>query len=110
MLRWLTPYRLGTLAVLAVTGIFHHSELHSADELAWTAVLTVLWFAVRSIWRDWTHPEMRAAREAAPRPLLPAGAPHLVRIWYWLTVATAAPPGLEEGGGLEPPRDCSPTP
>ena len=107
--RWLTPYRLGYIAVIVISTLLDGSWLRSADELAWAVVLTVLWFVAKDLWREWAHPEIRAARLAAQQPP-PAGAPRLVRIWYWLTVATAAPPELEEGGGLEPPRDCSPTP
>lgn len=86
MFRWLTPYRLGGLAIVVILGILHGDWMHTLNELGWTIVLPVLWFALRSLardlWRDWFLPEIRAASAAE----------------------------LEEGGGLEPPRDCSPTP
>lgn len=112
MSRWLTPYHLGGLAVLVILGIYHGSWSRSLDDLILTVVLTGLWIAIRGLWYDQAHPEevatRRAARRAAGPP--PPWAPARVRFWYWLTVDAGPAARLEEGGGLEPPRDCSPTP
>ena len=112
MPRWLTSYRLGALAVLVILGIIHGSWLRSLDDLILTVVLTGLAAAVRGLWYDQAHPEEVAARHAARRAMgpPPPSAPAWARLWYWLTVDATPAAGLEEGGGLEPPRDCSPTP
>ena len=75
-------------ALLAIT---HQHWADAGYDIGWAAAIAALVTSIRvlarNIWQDWTHPEIRAEREANPPPPPPPSSPWRVRTWYRLTVA-----------------------